>query len=291
MEATMKHLVALLISVLFYTGCVLGMEKMPATIIFENNSRQTLEIPSELVEKIAAFKTAYSSHKLLSSIGTLGYVHLQLPEFQNFELIKQCLDFDKQNPDDIKFALHVHGSDIPYLVKILDMSYKLHMPTVSTTVAQIIGDQFQSAKSRCKAIKNGELACLTAKPEILNLIGQAIIEPTGAKYYWLTQAKVKNGSNIDGLEDQLHKHLSPQSALILLDSYENRIKGTPLSFASGAELMVPHALRDMLKPTIAQRASYKWKQLNPVYKWTLAGLGTTCLAAGGYGFWNWYTSK
>ncbi|GMU19608.1 MAG: hypothetical protein AMXMBFR12_08000 [Candidatus Babeliales bacterium] len=287
----MKNLVVLLVSVLFYTGCLLSMEKMPATIIFENNNHQTVEVSSELVQKIPALNAAYASHKLLSSIGTLGHVHLRSSEFQNFTFIQECINYSKQNLEDIKLALGSRASDISYLVKIADMAHRLQMNTVSKTMAHLIGEQFQSPKNRCEAVKNGQLEFLSAKPEVLNIIGQAILDPTGAKYYWLTQAKAKEGVKISDVEDQLHNYLSPKAAVLLLDSYENRVKGTPLAFAPGTEQIVFNGLREMLKQTVAQRVSYSWKQLNPVYKWTLAGLGATSLAAASYGFYSWYTPK
>lgn len=288
----MKYIFTLVLSLFAFSGLI-AMENPRDTIIFENNSKQTVAVPTQIVNKITALNTAYVSHELGSSIGTFGRVRLFKQELQDFKLLKDCLGYNELNPEQIRSELSNKLSDTSHLIKIMEMASELRMPHVSQAVAHIIGAQFQSAKSRCQAFKVNQLAGLTTKPEILNQIGQAIIEPTGAKYYWLTRIKEQNNNYAQGMniEQQLNNHLSPQAALVLVDAYENRVNKAPISYAPGAERAVPRILQDFIKLNKVQTLSYAWKHANPTHKWSMAGLGAASIAAAGYGLYSWYTAK
>jgi hypothetical protein len=157
-------------------------------------------------------------------------------------------------------------------------------------IAAIIGSLFQSPARRCQAFKDGVLARLAGKPEILNLVAQEIIKPSRAKEYWLQRAQ-ESKRNVPILQEQLNNYLTPQRALVLLDAYESKVKGTDISFMSGDEKALPSSLHDLVKPSLSQRPSFAWKRTPQAYKWSMAGLGAATLAAAGYGLFSWYSSK
>lgn len=295
----MKYLLALSISL--FSLSLVGMDKpalpvslvdrdlTPKTVIFKIKNEK-VEIPYQMVEAIPALHTAYASYKLGCSIGTGGDVPLYKPELQNIDLVKKCLSYKDQSFREIKCDLIDKSSDIAYLIKVIDMAEEFHMRKVSEVIAEIIATNFQTAKSRCEAFKTGQLAQLSDKSEILNLIGQAILDvKEPVKQYWIDQTSNKN--NALDIKEQLDNYLKPQTALLLLDAYEHKVNKHPISYAPGAEIEMPTVLRDLVKLNYTQTVSYKWKQLKPAYKWTIAGLGIASVAAAGYGLWNWYTSK
>lgn len=288
----MKSLFILLIS-LFVYSFLSGMENVPTTIIFSNKKGETVVISGEIVSKSPSLNNAYNKHKLFSSIGTHGRVSLEDPELQNLKLIKECIDYNGLELHDLKqrFSTYKNIADIPYLMQIIDMSYYLNLgKKVPVVIAQMIGSELQSETNRCQMFKERAFSRLTGKPEILNLVAQEIIKPSEAKKYWLQQAKEAK-STMSSLEDQLNNYLTPQSALLLLDAYESKVKGTSISFVPGDEKALPAALQDLVKPNLAQKLSLSWKRMPKAYKWTMAGLGAATLAAAGYGFYNWYSSK
>lgn len=267
------------------------MEHVPASVVFFNKKGETVEISGEIVSKSLSLNNAYQRHKLLSSIGTNGRVNLEEPELQNLKLIKECIDYNRLELQDLEQRLSIYNNDIPHLMQIIDMSYYLNLnKKAPKRIAAMVGSLLQSPARRCQAFKDGVLARLAGKPEILNLVAQEIINPSQAKDYWLQRAK-ESKSNVPGLEEQLNNYLTPQSALLLLDAYESKVKGTSISFISGDEKALPTALRDLVKPSLSQKLSFAWKRTPKAYKWTMAGLGVATLAAAGYGFYNWYSSK
>lgn len=283
----MKHVYFIfIVSSLLFGGGIYAMEKMPQTIIFKNNKDEVLEISSTEVAHIPLLNNAFNRHKLLCSIGTNGAVHIEEQELQNFDLIKECLQLREYHQENIN--VFFSNKTAQHMIKVMEMATHLNQPHISQSIAQFIGTQFQSAKNRCEAFKSGQLASLASKSEILNLIGQAILKSSGAKKFWLTKVQEKD---IWGLEQQLNNHLTPQSALLLLDAYENKEKGTPLSFTQGQENAAPQILREFIRPSFAQHISYKWNKLKPVYKWGFAGFGTTALCGTIYAAYRWYTSK
>lgn len=262
---------------------------VPATIIFENSKGETVEIAKQVVMHSSPLNNAFQIHKLYSSIGTRGHIHLTTAELQNLKLIKECIDYNSLELQDLQQRLSTYNkvTDIPHLIQIIDMSFYLDLgKKVPHSIAQMIGHEFQSSTKRCEAFKEGVLVRLQGKSETLNLVAQEIIKPTEAKKYWLERAKTAIN-----IEDQLNNYLTPQRALILVDSYESQVKGTSISFIPGDEKVLPTALQDLVRPSLSQKLSFTWKRIPKAYKWTMAGLGVATLAAAGYGFYNWYSSK
>jgi hypothetical protein len=289
-EVIMKSLLILSISMLTYSF-LSGMEQVPASIVFSNKKGETIEISGEVVSKSPSLNIAYNRHKLVSSIGTLGRVNLEEPELQNLKLIQECIDYNRLETQDLEQRLSIYTHDIPHLMQIIDMSSYLHLnKKVPMRIAALIGSLLQSPAGRCQAFKDGVLARLAGKPEILNLVAQEIIKPSQAKEYWLQRAQ-ESKCNAPRLQEQLNNYLTPQGALVLLDAYESKVKGTGISFIPGDEKALPTALHDLVKPSLTQKLSFAWKRTPKAYKWTMAGLGAATLAATGYGFYSWYCSK
>lgn len=288
-----------LVLLLSSLGSLVAMDKAPATIVFLNRQAKPIEIPREIVRKSRLLNNEYQKHKLYSSIGTQGHVSLESPDLQNIELLKKCLEYDSYTPEQLRQNLtaNVTLDTIGNSVKIMEMSEALGLLHISKSIAQTIASTVHSQK-RCDVFETGILNCLQSKPAILNLIAQEILAQQDkttrrdtTKEYWITKAIEKNKNLEWGIKEQLNKHMTPAKALVLLDSYEHKALGKPLSFEPGMEQIVSRDLQDLVKPSFGAAFSYRWSRIDPKVKWSIAGLGATTLAAAGYGLYNWYMSK
>lgn len=276
-------------------GTLAGMEKAqrPASIVFENRKREQVLIPSEIVAKSRLLNNEYQRHQLGTSIGTNGHVSLESPTLQNIELLQKCVDYSSRTPEqlDEDLAAYARIDTIGNLVKTMEMSAVLNLPQVSGAIAQAIANVVTPSSNRAEVFKNGVLNRLQSDDKTLNLISQKMLARSGTKYYWFTKVREKNEGQLWGIEEKLNNYLAPAQALVLLDSYEHKELGKPLSFAPGMEQIVPRDLKDLVKPSFGTALSYKWSGINPKYKCAMAGLGAATLAAAGYGLYNWCISK
>lgn len=290
----MKRLMKILF-LIFSVSPLIAMEPValgPVKVVsFRNRAGEKIEIPSHIVANSSVLQTAVQN-SLLRSIGSGAPKEIYLEDLQNFKQIEECITYADFNSDKLKTEIGLRQvlDNIPHFMDIMDICSKLNLPRVQHAIAKEIGEKLQVSKNRCLAFKNGTFARLHTTPVIANMIAQEIIKP--AKYYWLSQVR-SCLPEVDQLnaEDQITNFITPYHALLLLDSYENKTKATPLSFAPGEENALFRVFRPLVKPTTQERLAYAWKQLNPVYKWTFAGLGAAALCGTGYAAYRWFGAK
>ncbi|CAN5157093.1 hypothetical protein BH09DEP1_BH09DEP1_0940 [soil metagenome] len=287
----MKNKIILCLSMLF-SGSLFCMELVgPDTYTFKNGKNEQITVAKATADLCKPLRDAAQKHTLCNSIGTHGWIYLDAAEVQNFKLMQTCFEYNSLNSEQLNQTLSRFDqvTHIPHLIQVMQMCSVLNMPIISKTIAKNIGTQLQIPKKRCQAFKEGIFARITAKPEVLNLVSQEIIT-RNVKDYLVTETK-KTTANVADLHDQLNTYLTPERALILLDSYQNRVEGKPLSFTPGQEEVLPKVLSDLVKPTLAQKLSFNWNRLQPAKKWTISGLGAATLMATGYGFYTWWNAQ
>lgn len=282
----------LIVSLILLTsfGAVVGMEHPEKTVTFRNDQGQTLEIPTQIVVKSPLLQSA-AHNNLLNSIGTHGPKEVSLPELQDFNLIKTCLEYARLTPEELKCeieAAHVLDN-MPHFIRVMDMCSKLAVPEVQTEIARVIAQQLYNPKNRCMAFKNKTFNSLIIPHSVSAILAQEIVKP--AKQYWMTQ--IAGLPHLEKLtaQDQLNLYITPYQALLLLDSGEHRTKSVPFSFTPGQENALFKAFSPLARPTQIERLSFAWKELPTSYKCTLGAVSTAAVCGAGYAAYVWLSTK